>query len=99
MTPRKKLEALEQRERIFETYHYLCSVCGYPVKQYGTAQLAHRLSKSQMNIKKYGESVIQHYLNLAPVCSLKCNDAVNIGYRTAEAEELADKIRDELLKE
>jgi hypothetical protein len=36
---------------------------------------------------------------MLPVCGLYCNSKCNIGFRTAEAEELADKIRDELLKE
>lgn len=99
MNERENMEANEQREQIFRDNYYLCEVCGKPINQYGQAQLAHRISQGSMNVRKYGKSVIHHRLNLAAVCCLKCNDAVNIGYRTAEAEELADKIRDELLKE
>jgi hypothetical protein len=99
MNGRDALEANEQREEIFRAYNYRCAVCGESIYQNGCPQLAHCIARTIPNIKKYGVSVINHKMNMKPVCGLFCNDKCNIGFCTAEAEELADKIRDELLKE
>jgi hypothetical protein len=76
------------------------------IKQYGRCevcdkelsitqpQLAHRMEKSKMNIEKYGIEIIDHPLNLALVCSLKCNQSVLIGMaKTALIEEHVCKIK------
>jgi ketosteroid isomerase-like protein len=49
-------------------------------------------------LKQYGKEVINHPLNLATVCSLKCNDAVLLDPKThpIEARELIEKIKEEL---
>jgi len=71
-----------------------CEVCGKPL--YGIMQGAHRIANNKANRAKYGAWVIDHPMNIAIVCGLKCNDACNIGmneglvyrliYRIAEKE-------------
>lgn len=65
-----------------------CAICGKPLNT-GSAQAAHRIANTQANRKKWGSLIIDHPLNVAMVCSLKCNDACNIGYRPYEALRLA----------
>jgi len=79
MTGLDKLEANERREAIFSAAGYRCEVCRMSVRRYGTAQLAHRIPSTVANLRKYGEVIIHHALNLAPTCSLRCNAAVLIG--------------------
>jgi len=92
MTPRQSLEASEQKEQIFRDADYRCEVCGKSVYAYGTPQLAHRIAQTKSNIKRYGIQVIHNQLNLAPVCSLRCNDKCNIGNRPEQVKELVRKI-------
>lgn len=98
MTERKSFNINEMREEIFHRDNYTC-ICGKSIYQYGTPQLAHLIARTKANIKKYGACVIHHKKNLRSVCSLKHNDKCNIGNQPARANELADEIRDELLKE
>ena len=65
-----------------------CAICGKPLNT-ANAQAAHRIANTQANRRKWGALVIDHPLNVAMVCSLKCNDACNIGYRPYEALRLA----------
>ena len=97
MTNREKLEANEKKQRIIAERGFRCEVCGKPVN-YSTAQLAHRVPKTAYNLKHYGSEVINHELNLAVVCSLKCNSAVlcNPASRPVEAHELIEKIKEQL---
>ncbi len=99
MTERNGFQIAEMKVKIFERDNYRCGHCGLSIFRNGTPQCAHRIAKTESNIKKYGKSVIHHELNLVSTCSLYCNGHMNIGYRTAEAEELADKIRDAMLGE
>lgn len=57
----------------------LCEVCGRPLKT-GQPQIAHCIANTKSNNAKYGSFFIQHKLNYRAVCSLKCNDACNIGF-------------------
>lgn len=101
MTEREALDFSELKMELIREYDYKCAnpECQCSIYKHGTPQIAHRISQSEMNIKKYGKDVIHHRKNLVPVCSLKCNDYFNIGFNTVEAEKLADEIRDDLLKE
>lgn len=92
MTSRAKFTANENREELFASVHYRCQVCGLPLTWFGTPQLAHRIAQSKANLKRFGEAVIHHKLNLVPVCSLKCNDACNIGFNAVAANSLAESI-------
>jgi hypothetical protein len=91
MTDRQKLDIAEKRLAIFDKANWTCEVCGKPLAS-GQPQLAHRISQSKMNLRKYGEEVIHHTLNLSPVCSLKCNSSVLIDHKTEAREALIDQI-------
>lgn len=93
MTAIQKMEAEEKRQDIFDLADGLCKVCGEPVNRFGTAQLAHRIAKTKPNIKKYGNEIINHKNNLVPVCSLKCNASVNIGFNPVCVSKLVDNIQ------
>lgn len=96
MTARQKLEAEEKRQEIFARDGYLCRECGRSVHAFGTAQLAHRIAQTKSNKAKYGLEVIHHPLNLASVCSLRCNDAQNIGFNPEACRELVEEIKKEI---
>jgi hypothetical protein len=92
MRDKHKLEANEFRDSLFTIAGWRCCVCGLPLAIQGTAQLAHRVAKTKSRLEKYGPSVINHALNLVPVCGLRCNDRVNIGNQTLVAHALLDRI-------
>ena len=92
MTNRESLELAELKEEMFKEVDYRCEVCGKSVYAYGTPQLAHRIAQTKGNIKRYGLQVIHNRLNLAPVCSLRCNDKCNIGNKPEQVKKLVDKI-------
>lgn len=93
------LDKQEEREAIIKRDRWTCQHCGKPANWQGTLQLAHLIAETKSNRKKYGNCVIDHPLNRVLTCSLYCNGRMNIGNNPAQANELADKIRDELLKE
>lgn len=97
MTERESFNLLELKQELAREYDYTCPVCGGPLFQYGTYQLAHRIAQSEENIKKYGKEVIHNRLNLVPVCSLRCNDACNIGHDPEAVKGLVEKIKESLL--
>ena len=98
MTERERFEAAERKlEQICEQRY--CEVCGEPLRKFGPPQWAHRIAQTEANIKKYGKAVIHHGLNLALVCARpRCNDAVNIGFSTEQADCLAAEIREDIKK-
>lgn len=77
-----------QRATAMATCGGRCAVCGKSL-DYSTAQGAHRIADTKANRRKWGSFIIDHPLNVAMVCSLKCNDACNIGYRPYECLRLA----------
>jgi len=99
MTERERFEYQENRIRLMIDRGCKCEVCGKPLTS-SSLQLAHRIPKTKGYLKKYGKEVIHHTLNLATVCSLKCNDAVLLDPKThpIEAQELIRKIKDALGK-
>ena len=98
MTERQRFDMQEQRQEIFKRDNYACQACGGSIYRLGTPQLAHRISQGVANVKRYGKEVIHHELNMASVCCLKCNDAMNIGFSTKQADALAEKIKQEIGK-
>ena len=66
-----------QRAIAMATCDGRCAICGKPLNT-ANAQAAHRIANTQANRRKWGALVIDHPLNVAMVCSLKCNDACNI---------------------
>lgn len=71
-----------------------CEVCG-KLMSLADCQLAHRVPKTKYNLKAYGPEVIHHELNLACVCSLRCNSAVLLSPAThpIEAKALIGRIK------
>src|SRR5574344_1662434 len=67
----------EQRRTALAWSGGVCEVCGKPLGAY--AQAAHRIANTEPNRRKWGAWIIDSPLNIAMVCSLKCNDACNIG--------------------
>lgn len=94
MIGRAKLDAIEQKEKIYNR-RQVCEVCKNRMP-FSQAQLAHRIPATKAYIKQYGAAVIHHQLNLALVDCLKCNAAVLLDPKThpVEAAELINKIRE-----
>lgn len=67
---------IEQRQIAMYRNGSFCEVCGKPLT---AMQGAHRIANSKANRAKWGSQIIDHPLNIAIVCSLKCNDACTIG--------------------
>lgn len=96
MNERERFEANEMKLRLLNARGWICEVCGQPLSPCN-AQLAHRIPKTKRNLKSYGKEVIHNPLNLACVCSLRCNSAVlcDPSTRPVEAMELLERIRSE----
>lgn len=92
MTDRQRLDLAELKIKLFQKYLWTCEVCRRPLATFGTPQLAHRISKSKLNLAMYGPDIIHHELNLAPVCCLKCNSAVLVDHKLDKKQALLVKI-------
>ena len=90
----------ETRLTVFKRDGWRCKRCGRRLAMEGiTPQLAHRIPQRKYNIKKYGKEVIHHPMNLVAVCSLNHNAYFDLGVKSAEIEQLANKIRKVLDKD
>ena len=69
----------------------ICEVCGAPLDR-ATWQAAHRIANTKSNRAKWGSFIIDSPMNIAAVCSLRCNDACNIGGNYGECLALAEKV-------
>jgi 5-methylcytosine-specific restriction endonuclease McrA len=94
MTERQRFTVAETKERLFKRDMYTCRICGDPIRQHGTPQLAHRIPQTKSNLKRYGKEVIHHDDNLWSVCGLQCNAAALI--HGEEIEQLAKAIKEEI---
>lgn len=92
MRARDKFNANQLRDDLFAAANLECIVCGEYLGQHGVPQLAHRVAKTKARIENYGAEVIHSPLNMVPVCSLRCNDLVNIGNRPTETRGLIERI-------
>jgi len=97
MTERERFDYQENRIRLMVERGCKCEVCGKPL-HLSNLQIAHRITKAKSYLKQYGKEVIHHPLNLATVCSLRCNSAVLLSPAThpLEAAELIERIRENL---
>lgn len=88
-------QVMETKLRLLNRRGSRCEVCGTPVTL-GSCQLAHRIPKTKRNLKTYGKKVIHHDLNLAIVCSLRCNSMVlcNIATNPVEAGRIISQIKE-----
>lgn len=73
---------IEQRENALARCQGICEICGGSIQQYGTPQYAHKIANTALFRKKYGSFVVDHTLNGGYVCSLACNQSMNIGFNT-----------------
>lgn len=69
----------EQRENAIVRSAGICAYCGKPLNQ-GQPQYAHKIANTKTNRSKFGSFIIDHTLNGEMVCSLSCNQAMNIGF-------------------
>ena len=68
---------IEQREQALQRAGgCVCQVCGMPFK---AGQYAHKIGNREIYRKKYGNWIIDHTLNGEYVCSLSCNNSVDVG--------------------
>ena len=96
---KNNIERSEERIKIYERDNGLCQHC-YKEVPFTSFDLAHQIADAKWARKKYGDRVIDHPLNRVVTCKKACcNDGVLITFNKVKAGELADKIRDELLKE
>jgi hypothetical protein len=91
MTRERKKFEIDEHKREFLSRNPLCEICGAPA-----VQLAHRIPQTKTMLRLYGPEVIHHDLNLAAVCSLKHNAAVNIQNRPVRIVALVQQIQREL---
>jgi 5-methylcytosine-specific restriction endonuclease McrA len=79
----KEIERIKQtRLALYKRSKMRCEVCGSPLYN-KKVEMAHVIPKRKSYLKKYGPEVIHHILNLKLVDSENCNNAVNIGYKSA----------------
>jgi len=67
---------INQREKALCRSNGLCPVCKKPLIQ---TQGAHKIANKDLWRKKYGSWVIDNPLNMEIVCSLSCNNSVDVG--------------------
>ena len=91
MTERKSFEISEMKEKIFTRDRYMCKWCYENIMRFGTPQLAHGISQTKANIKKYGEDIIHSEHNIKSACCLRCNAKLAVG--TTREEKEAKRIR------
>ena len=85
-----------ERDQLANMYirdRHTCCNCGLSIGRWRTPQRAHRIANTKTNRKKYGKAVIDHIDNWASVCSLRCNDAMNIGNNPVKCDKLVLHIR------
>jgi len=80
------MNKVKEREMMREMYaeqRWLCAVKGC-YKQVN--QRAHILGNTKLNRHLYGDDIIDSKLNWRGVCSLECNNKIDIGKGTLQAE-------------
>lgn len=82
---------IEQRQTALVTCGGVCEICGKQLTN-SMWQGAHRIANTKANREKWGTWIIDHPKNIAIVCSLKCNDACNIGNNPGECLDLVARI-------
>lgn len=78
---------------IFDRDDWTCQVCGRYIASGLQPQLAHLIPNTQMMIKRYGREIIDHPLNVVLVCSLECNNAVQLTNNPVACGKLWDHIK------
>jgi hypothetical protein len=100
LSAKEKIEAEELKTRIIVSQNCSCSNCGADLGIENMPDIAHRISKSLNNYRKYGFEVINHPMNLRATCKGNCNDAIGLNPATKpiEAKELVNEILKDLME-
>ena len=69
-------QQIEQRQEALKRGGCVCHICGKPFQN---GQYGHKIANKEMWRKKYGSWIIDHTLNGEYVCSLSCNQSVDVG--------------------
>ena len=69
---------IEQRQKAMARSNGICPICKKPLIS-GQMQYAHKIPQKEMFRNKYGSFIIDHTLNGEMVCSLPCNQSVDVG--------------------
>ena len=69
-------QQIEQRQEALKRGGCVCHICGKPFQN---GQYGHKIANKEMWRKKYGSFIIDHTLNGEYVCSLGCNQSVDVG--------------------
>ena len=75
MTEKQK----QQRMTAYSMSGGTCAICGKPLNN-GAPQYAHKIANTKTNRTKYGSFIIDNPMNGAYVCSLGCNQSMNIAH-------------------
>ena len=67
---------IEQRKKALSRACGICPICKKPMQ---AGQYAHKIGNREIYRKKYGNWIIDHTLNGEYVCSLSCNNSVDVG--------------------
>jgi len=89
MTQWERIEA--KRQEVFDRQGGRCFICGTPLAFHGF-QLAHRIPQRKWCIERWGKAVIDHPMNVAGVCGLRCNARAQLDPVSKQAEWLAEQI-------
>lgn len=81
----------KQREVAYDLSFGVCAVCGKPLNT-GAPQYAHKIANTKTNRSKYGSFIIDNPLNGAYVCSLGCNQKMNIAFNKGAVLDLIAEI-------
>lgn len=98
----ERVELLEcQRHLLYERQGGKCEHCGRWYSHHSSMALAHRLSDSKPNRRKYGVGVVDHWRNKALVCrethlGVDCNSAMLVDGKPATAAALVREIRTDM---
>ena len=93
-----KLDVYEERLELYKRDKGICQYCKKPVS-INEFEVSHIIADAKWARKKYGTCVIDHPMNKACTHRGRCNDGMLITFNPVKANELADKISNELLKE
>ncbi len=67
---------IEQRKKALSRSCGICPICKKPMQ---VGQYAHKIAQKELWRNKYGSWVIDHTLNGEMVCSLACNNSLDVG--------------------
>ena len=104
MRANKKSEIDAMRRRLYFEQSGRCFVCSEPMvltEDRGNpkrCEIAHRLSKSKVNLRRWGERVMNYRLNLRGTHP-SCNSVVSLNPDSLEAERLVYDIQKSLKRE